>query len=454
MKHELPIVAIVGRPNTGKSTIFNRLVGKRRAIESDIPGTTRDRIYTKTMMQDYEVMLVDTGGLEIDVKANIESDVQSQTRIAIEEADVVLFVIDARQELTASDFAAADMLRKSNKPCVLIANKCDNGNSEDKAFNLYELGFDKPIQVSAIHSRGLDEVSDKVAHKLEELHFVMKGDQQSDDHSEEGVRIGFFGKPNVGKSSLVNAFLNEQRVVVSDQPGTTRDSTDSVIFYNEQKLTLIDTAGLRRRGRISKDLEYYSVLHCFKSLERCDIALLILDASEPISKQDLHVAQYILEQGKGLIVVLNKSDLVIHKPSDEKTFRSYISKKIHFLPWAPLLFVSATTQKNIRMIQDYALRIADQRKKRVQTAALNVFMQKIRYRHPPMSRGKVQPKLFYASQVAIDPPHFVFFVNDKERFHFSYKRYLENRIREEYGFEGTAIKIEFRSRRENDANAK
>lgn len=442
----LPIVAIVGRPNTGKSTLFNRLLGERRAIESAIPGTTRDRIYQKVKIRDIEMMLVDTGGLEFEKKENIEEDVQTQAHIAIAEADIVLFVLDVRQELTSRDFAAVDMLRKTHKPSILVANKCDNSNMEDKVFNLYELGFGDPVQISALHGIGVEHLESLILKKLHELHLIVPEPAAPRDV----IRIGFFGKPNVGKSSLFNALLEKNRVIVSEIPGTTRDSVDTDFTYNDKHFLLIDTAGLRRKSNVKESLEYYSVLRCFKTIERCDIALLILDSWEGISQQDKKVSQYILEQGKGLIIVVNKIDIIAEMAQfSEDHALNQIRSQFKYAVWAPIVFVSAKKHQNVFTILDVAQNIYQERKRKLNSALFDAFIKKVKYEHLPLSRSKVKPKIYSADQEGVNPPLFVFMVNDRDKIHRSYRRYLENRIRKEYGFFGTPLQMEFRNRERN-----
>ncbi len=443
----LPVVAIIGRPNTGKSTLFNKLIGKRYAIESEISGTTRDRIYHTMKVRDFEVMLVDTGGLVFDELDDIEEDIFSQTQIAVDEADIILFVIDVRQELTSSDFTAADLLRKSNKACFLIANKCDHANILDRSFNLYELGFGEPIQISAIQNIGLEHIDSILFDKLGNLGFK----PQKNLSPSSGIHIGFFGKPNVGKSSLVNSFLNEHKLLVSDVPGTTRDTTDTPIEYNGTVFNLIDTAGLRRKSTITKKLERYSVLKSFDAITRCDIALLIMDYLSGISHQDLAISHYILEEGKGLIIVINKSDLMQEDDDEQIQWISSLKRRFQYVPWAPVIFVSALTKKNIHILLDLVKEIYEERQKRIKISEFNAFIEKIKYEHEPKRNFGVKQKIYYASQIGSSPPHFVFIVSDRDSIHFSYKRYIENRLREKYGFRGTAIRLDFRNKKAKEA---
>ena len=439
------LIAIVGRPNVGKSTLFNRLIGKRLAVISTVAGTTRDRIYHEFEIDKYEVTLVDTGGLEYGKKVSIEADIKSQAELAIEEADIIYFVLDASSEPNVDDYAAAEILRKSKKPVILIANKYDHKDAEEKMIEFFKFGFGESIGVSAIHNTGIDNLLDSTSKELKKLGFKKKT-KTSKKESEE-IKISFLGKPNVGKSSLVNALLGEDRVIVSDIPGTTRDTTNTHIEFDETKFSLIDTAGLKRRSKIKKGIEKFSSLRCFHALDNSDIALLVIDFGEDISKQDMHIAEFILDAKKGVIIVVNKVDLA-KSQEDRDNFTRMVQRKFTFMPWAPLLFVSALQKKNIEQIFVLAKQIMEQRKKRISTGELNNFIKKIIYKHVPTGTKNIRPKILYVSQTDINPPEFVFFVNQANAFHFSYRRYLENELRKAYGFDGTAINFHFRSRPE------
>lgn len=443
------VVAIVGRPNVGKSTLFNRLIGKRRAIESSIPGTTRDRIYDKVLIEDYEVLMVDTGGLELGREGDtIEASVQEQSKTAIDGADVILFVVDVREDPTAEDFHAADLLRKSKKPVILVANKCDNPRFEDLRYNLYELGFGEPIPVTALHSFGVEELESRIAEELKELDFETVGeDLQSAQKSSGRTRIAFLGRPNVGKSTMVNALFGKKMVVVSEVPGTTRDSTEVDFEYKDYKFTLVDTAGIRRRGKIEQGIEKYSILRTMQSVDEADVCVLMLNFEEGITNQDCHVSQYILEQKKGLILVVNKMDLVDPNKKDqaEHMFVHRLQTKMAYLPWAPVIFASALERRNIFQLLEQSHDIAEERQKWVPKDELKVWLQMALDKHPPnMSRGKHRFVINAVKQVTIEPPTFVFECNWPEIMHFSYGRYLENGLRETFGFIGTAIKLIFR----------
>lgn len=442
-----PLIAIVGRPNVGKSTLFNRLIGKRLAVIATEAGTTRDRIYQNmTIIDDYDVTLVDTGGLEYGKKESIEADIQSQAELAIQEANVIYFVLDATEPLTVDDYAAADILRKSKKKSILIANKCDSQEAEDRLVELYKLGFGKPLEVSAIHNSGISELLYITSKSLTELGFKKELKEDDEEESDE-IKICFLGKPNVGKSSLVNALLGQNRVIVSDIPGTTRDATHTHITYEDTKFSLIDTAGLRKRGKIEVGIEKFSSLRCFHALDQSDIALLIIDFGEKLSKQDMHIAEFILEAKKGVIIVINKIDLA-EDESQRDRYISMIQRKFVFLPWAPLVVVSALKRKNIRKIFDLSKKIMEERTRRIPTGRLNSFIKKITYKHIPSGTKRIKPKILYVTQSGINPPEFVLFVNNALSFHFSYRRYVENELRKEFGFDGTAVKIVYRNRKE------
>lgn len=439
-----PLIAIVGRPNVGKSTLFNRLIGKRLAVISDIAGTTRDRIYQDIHINGFDAHIVDTGGLEYGKHESIEGDMKAQAEIAIEEADLIYFIIDASEDLTVDDYAAADVLRRSKKEILLIANKFDSAEAHDRLMEFYELGFGEPMPVSAIHKTGINELKEVTEKNLKKLKFKKKPKSKKKTKEKE-IRIGFLGKPNVGKSSLVNALLGEDRVIVSDIPGTTRDATNTYITYNDTKFSLIDTAGLRKRGRIEKGIEKFSSLRCFQALDDCDIALLVVDFSENISKQDMHIAEFIMDAKKGVIIIVNKIDLA-DDDAHKQRYIKHVQKKFSFMPWAPLILTSATEKKNIEMIYELSEKIFEQRQKRISTGELNSFIKKTTFKHIPSGTKNIRPKILYVTQAGINPPEFILFVNQENAFHFSYKRYLENELRKEYGFVGTVIDVQMRSR--------
>lgn len=439
---KIPIVAIVGRPNVGKSTLFNKLIGQRHAITSEIAGTTRDRISKQWDFNGYEVLLVDTGGLDQDAKGNIEKNVQLQAKNAIESADLVIFIIDITQNLTSDDFAAANILKRSKKTTILVANKCDNAKLENNIYNFYELGIGECIATSAIHGKGMAELEKTVEENLKKLKF--KKPSPIDKKENFAVNICILGKPNTGKSSLVNALVGERKNIVSDIPGTTRDTIDTLIARGGKKYNLIDTAGLRRRGKIERGIEKFGAMRVISALERSDIVLLLIDGGEPISKQDCHIAQLALERDKGLILVINKSDLFADREKTRNRIISQLRYRFDFIPWAPVLFISAKNKENIAEIFKLADQIMDERAKRIPTPELNTFLQEITYKHIPASRNIKKPKFLYATQAETAPPMFILFFRNAKNLHFSYLRYLENEIRKKYGFTGTGIKLKFK----------
>ncbi|MGI5835327.1 MAG: ribosome biogenesis GTPase Der [Chloroflexota bacterium] len=435
-----PIVAIVGRPNVGKSTLFNRLVGERRAIVDETPGTTRDRIYGTVEWNGRTFTLIDTGGLEFGGADEVSQGIIEQAEEAIESADVILFVVDAREGVSTLDYDVADLLRRTDKPVILVVNKADNPERALAAVDFYQLGMGEPIAVSSIHGYGTGDLLDEVIR-----HIPPSGEEVE---SEADVRLAIVGRPNVGKSSLVNALAGETRVMVSQVPGTTRDAIDTLINYQESTVLLVDTAGIRRRGRIERGIEKYSVLRAIQAVERCDVAALLIDASEGLTAQDAHVAGYVLDAAKGMILVVNKWDLVKKGPTTTAEYTKRIRRELRFMDYVPLIFTSALTGQRVTKILDTALAIAKEREKRIPTSVINDAMQEAFAKHPPPSvRGKTL-KLLYVTQAGIRPPTFVFFVNDPRLVHFSYMRFLENEIRARFGFVGTPIRTIFKPRSE------
>lgn len=451
----LPIVAIVGRPNVGKSTLFNRLIGKRYAVVAKEAGTTRDRISQKFKLHGYEILLVDTGGVQHGELGNIEAQVQLQAKHAIEEADLILFVVDISQELTVDDFSAANVLRKSKKPVILAANKSDNKNLEENVYNFYELGFGDPIQISAIHTTGIDKLRDKIFSTFKEDGFFQKETKSKIPGMEGGTgieiknnpypNICILGKPNVGKSSLVNALLGSEKVIVSEIPGTTRDIVDVEITYNDKTYNLIDTAGLKKPGQIKRGIEKFSAIRCLGAITRSDVAVLLIDCQTGITNQDCHIAQKVLENKKGLILAINKTDLIESQEEKDKILM-YLKSKFEFVPWAPVVLISAKDKENIFEIFSLTEKIITEQNKRISTGELNSFLQKIIRKHLPASAKFKKPKFLYATQAETSPPKFVLFFRHPENLHFSYPRYLENEIRKEYGFIGTAINLKFKGK--------
>ncbi len=468
-----PLVAIVGRPNVGKSTFFNRMIGERVAIVEDMPGTTRDRLYGDTDWNGREFTLIDTGGLELGSNipvgqiglngqpGDLMDHVKAQAQLAIEEADVIVFMVDARSGITGADEEVADLLRRTDKPVILAANKADNATRRMDAVEFYTLGLGEPIVISSIQGTGTGDLLDCIVEELPPAEAM--------EEDESIPRIAIIGRPNVGKSSLLNSILGVQRAIVSDVPGTTRDAIDTELEFEERKLRLVDTAGIRRRGRIGLGVEKYSVVRSNRAIERCDVALLLIDASEGLAAQDTHIAGMIHEMGKGVIVVINKWDLAQQQrraerdgtfphPDEEiasaEAYAKIIAEGLKFIPYAPIVFSSAKTGYHVKSILEAALKIADMRYLRVPTARLNEVLQAaIRHHDPGMMRHK-HLKIYYATQVQVNPPTFVFFVNDPQAVHFSYERYLENRLREEFSFRGTTIRLQFRARKSQEPLAK
>ncbi|GBD12630.1 GTPase Der [bacterium HR24] len=436
-----PVVAIVGRPNVGKSTLFNRLTGGRKALVEDIPGTTRDRLYADVEWGDRAFTLVDTGGLEPTSEEPFSVLVRRQVEVALAEADVVMFVVDASQGPTITDMEIAEMLRRTGSPVLLVANKADNDRRQQAALQFYELGLGEPIAISAYHDLGVDELRRALAALLPPAEALAAVPAE--------LALAIVGRPNVGKSMLLNAILGQERVVVSEVPGTTRDAIDTPLEYHGHRLLLIDTAGIRRRGRIAPGLERHSVQRAQQAIRRCDVALLVIDATEGVTAQDTHIAGLVLEEYKGLVIVVNKWDLMPDTDDQRRRFAAHALERLKFVPWAPLAFVSAKTGLNLEGLLELALEVGEKRSQRVPTARLNAAIREAIARHPPPPSGKRQFKLYYVTQAEVRPPTFVFFCNDPDLLHFSYRRYLENAIRRAFDFEGTAIKMVFRGRSED-----
>ncbi|MSQ23445.1 MAG: ribosome biogenesis GTPase Der [Chloroflexi bacterium] len=432
-----PIVAIVGRPNVGKSTLFNRLVGAPTAVVHGAPGTTRDRLYGSVEWGGRTFTVVDTGG--INAQTELDQAVTAQVDLAIREADVIVFVTDIRDGPIPVDLEVADRLRRINKPVLLVGNKGDSPRDRSHTSELYELGLDEPTIVSAIRGIGTGDLLDEIIRRLPDE------PDSADEADDTEISVAIVGRPNVGKSSLLNNVLGESRVVVNEQPGTTRDAIDTQFDYAGRKLRLIDTAGIRRRGRIEPGVETYSVLRATRAIDRAEIAIVMLDAQEAVTAQDTHVAGYVHEAAKGCVIALNKWDLVPPDPEAGALYLQELRKGLHFLDYAPIIFLSAKTGLHVNRVLDEVLNVADQRDRRIPTATVNEFVQKVAAEHPFARQGKAL-KILYATQASVRPPTFVFFVNEPELLHFAYRRYLENRLRREFGFEGTGIRLVFRRR--------
>lgn len=437
----LPIVALVGRPNVGKSTLFNRLIGRPQAIVEDEPGTTRDRNYGQTTWNDKTFLVVDTGGLDYLHEGDMPRAIRAQAQMAIDEADLIVFMVDVRAGLSASDHEVAEQLRAQGRPVVLAANKAESEARRLDSAEFYALGLGEPIAISGLHGLNTGDLLDAIADLLPHT-------EDDVEEDEDVPRITFVGRPNVGKSSLLNAILQQDRALVSPVPGTTRDSTDTELLHEGRRLILVDTAGIRKRGHIDRGVEQYSVLRAMRAITRSDVAVLVIDATEPSTAQDAHIAGYAWDAYKGLVIVVNKWDLVV--PKDEHTmthFTRRLRRDLQFVHDAPVVFTSALTRQRVRKILDLALQVRDERMKRVPTGQLNATVQEALRRHQPASYGGRLLKVRYVTQTQVDPPTFVFFVNDPELVHFSYRRFLENQLREQFGFTGTAVRLFFRPSR-------
>lgn len=437
-----PIVAIVGRPNVGKSTLFNALAGEMISIVKDTPGVTRDRIYADVSWLDRDFTIIDTGGIEPDSQDIILFQMREQAQIAIDSADVIIFITDVRQGMTDADSQVADMLRKSRRPVVLAVNKVDNYKSQQMdVYEFYNLGIGEPFPISAEGKQGIGDLLDAVV-----SHFPEHSGEEEDS---EIPKIAIVGKPNVGKSSIINKLLGENRVIVSDIPGTTRDAVDTTITRNGKDYLFIDTAGLRRKSKIKEDIERYSIIRTVSAVERCDVAVLMIDAAEGITEQDAKIAGIAHDRGKGLIIAVNKWDLVEKDNSTMKTYTEKIRSVLSFAPYAEMLYISAKTGQRLNKLFDAVDQVLESQSLRIQTGVLNeILTEAVAMQQPPSDKGR-RLKIFYMTQVSIKPPTFVIFVNDKKLMHFSYQRYLENRIRDSFGFQGTAIHFIIRERQEN-----
>lgn len=433
-----PIVAVVGRPNVGKSTFFNKITGRRISIVEDTPGVTRDRIYADAEWLGHEFVLIDTGGIEFAPDDVILEQMRIQSQIAIDTADVILFMVDVREGITATDHEVADILRKTRKPVLLVCNKADTRILEEDMYDFYNLGLGSPIPISSQQQLGLGDLLDKVVER-----FPPNKDREDDG---DAIKVAILGKPNVGKSSLVNRLLGEVRVIVSDRPGTTRDAIDTPFTVGDREYVLIDTAGIRRKSRISHNIERYSVIRALTAVTRSDVSILVIDACEGPTEQDTKIAGYIQDEGKGCIVLVNKWDLVDKDNRTLEEYRKNIRNKLAFIDYAPVMFVSAKTGQRVNSILDMVDRVSGQAALRVSTGVLNdVIGEATLMNQPPSDKGK-RLKIYYGTQFAVKPPTFALFVNDKKLMHFSYLRYMENQLRDAFGFEGTPIRIIVRER--------
>ena len=433
----LPTVALVGRPNVGKSTLFNKIIGKKISIIEDTPGVTRDRIYQEAIHNNKKFYLVDTGGIDT-TKLTFNDEIKLQAEIAIKEADIVVFIVDGKEGLTANDLIVRDILRKSNKKIIVAINKMDIKEAKNNIYDFYELGFDTYIPISAIHNIGYIDLMDSIT----------MGFKEYEETEDNRLKFCIIGRPNVGKSSLMNALLNEDRVVVSNIAGTTRDSIDSILKYHNKEYVLIDTAGMRKKGKVFESIEKYSLYRSLKSIDRSDICLVVINAEEGIKEHDKHIAGYAIERGKGLIFVVNKWDTV--KDTTMNEFEKLMRAEFQFATYAPIVFLSALTKKRIHTLMPEVIKVGENIKKEVKTSILNnVILDAYQLNIPPSYKGK-RLKIYFTSQTGITPPKFTFRVNNKGLVHFSYERYLENKIRENFDFVGTPIVLQFKNRNEDE----
>ena len=435
---EIPVLALVGRPNVGKSTIFNRLVGQRLSIVEDYPGVTRDRVYATGEWLGKEFRIIDTGGIEIDNQP-LMKQIRYQAEIAIDEADVIVMLVDGRQGLTNEDEAIANMLLRTNKPIILAVNKTDNPEQRMDIFDFYSLGLGEPFPISGAHGTGLGDLLDEILAKFPK--------DLADREQDNSIKFSFIGRPNVGKSSLVNAILNEERVIVSDIEGTTREAVDTKFLSSSgREFTMIDTAGIRKKGKVYENTEKYSVMRSLSAIDRSDVVCVVLDAETGIREQDKHVAGYAYEAGKGIVIVVNKWDAIDKDNSSFKEFTDKVRSEFRYLAFAPIVFVSAKTGQRLNQLPSLIEKIYDNRYRRIQSSLLNdLVMDAVATNPTPTDKGR-RLKIYYMTQVATGPPTFVVFVNDTELMHFSYKRFLENQLREAFYFEGTPLHIISRER--------
>lgn len=449
MSHKA-LVALVGRPNVGKSTLFNRILGQRLAVVSEVPGTTRDRLYAEAEWRGVAFLLVDTGGLEVTEGRHtdpLSEDserylplIRQQASIAIQDADVIVQLVDGQAGVTAADREVADILRRSQKPVIVAANKLESTRLWDGAYEFYELALGSVFPISALHGTGSGNLLDAIVESIPAA---------EEDEEDESIKVAILGRPNVGKSTLLNNLLGEERAIVSPIAGTTRDATDTRFAWNGQEYTLIDTAGIRRRGKIDPGVEKYSVLRAIKALRRSDVALLLIDSTEGTTAQDAHIAGMLVDEMASVIVLVNKWDLVDKDTYTVYAYSGEIRKAMKFMPFVPLLFISAKTGQRINRIMPVVREVYGARFRRISTSQLNKLMRDAVSRHPPPQKGGIRVKFLYATQAAVNPPTFVFFVSKPDWVHFSYQRFLENRIREEYPFPGTPIRLVFRPRSED-----
>ncbi len=436
------IVGIVGRPNVGKSTLFNRLAGSRIAITEDTPGVTRDRIYAEAEWLNTHFTIIDTGGLDPFDEDIIMTNIKRQAQVAIDTADVILFVVDGREGLTNTDREIGDLLRRSGKQIIVVSNRVDGKEVPDEVFEFYELGLGTPMPISASQGLGIGDLLDEIIRNFPE--------DVNTEEEEDIIKVSFIGKPNVGKSSMINKILGEERVIVTNIPGTTRDSIDSYFDFKDKRYMFIDTAGLRRKRSIYENVERYSVVRTLAAVDRSDVCILVIDATEGVTEQDTKIAGYAHEQGKAIIIAVNKWDLIEKENKTHREFEKNIRENLSFILYAPVIFVSAKTGQRVDNLLEMVNTVFENYNLRISTGVLNDIVNRaIMMNQPPSDKGR-RCKIYYASQVSVRPPKFVFFVKNKELMHFSYQRYLENQIREHFGFEGVPLVFEFSEKRGED----
>ena len=437
-----PIVAIVGRPNVGKSTIFNYIGRNRLSIVEDIPGVTRDRIYMDSEWLGHNFTMIDTGGIEFETTDKMLTAIRNQAKLAIDEADVIMFVVDGKVGMTTADNEVAVILRNTRKPVLLVVNKVDNMKNEADIYEFYNLGLGDPIALSATNALNFGDMLDRLIENLPEEHIEPEENDQ--------IKVAVIGRPNVGKSSLVNAIIGEDRVIVSDIPGTTRDAIDTHFTKEGQSYVMIDTAGMRRKAKVDMPVERYSVIRSLRAVDRCDVVLMVINAEEGVTEQDKKIAGYAHEAGKASIIVVNKWDLVEKDSKTSLKFTETIREELGFIQYSPVLFTSALTKQRVQRVTELVKYVADQHAMRVTTSVLNQVIEDATAINPPPSEQGRRLKIYFTTQPAVKPPTFIFFVNDPEIMHFSYSRFLENKLREAFGFEGTPLKLIVRGRKEKD----
>ena len=436
-----PVVALVGRPNVGKSTIFNKMVGKKIAIIEDTPGVTRDRISGNVEFENYKFHLIDTGGIDLE-KEDFNSEIKMQAELAIDEADVVLFVVDGKEGITSGDRIVRDMLIKSSKKVIVAINKTDSKEARNNIYDFYELGFENYIEISGEQNIGIYDMLELITSNFHEI--------KEDEYDEDVVKFSIIGRPNVGKSSLVNAILNEDRAIVSNIAGTTRDSVDTPFTYHGKEFVVIDTAGMRKKGKIYEKIEKYSLIRSLRAIDRSDVCVIVINAEEGIIEHDKHIAGYALEAGKAIVIVVNKWDVIENKDEEMKKFKTLIRSEFAFLSFAPIVFLSALTKKRIHTLLPEVIKVYENSKKEIKTSVLNdVISDAYSLNLPPSYKGK-RLKIYFSNQARTKPPTFNIQVNSKGLIHFSYKRYLENKLRESFDFEGTPIVLQFKNKCEQE----